>query len=416
MAGPLRFFVSHSSADTPLALALQARLEALPGVQVFVDASGLEAGEPWRRQLHEKMARCNAGIVLLTQGVLDKPKWVLKEAIILGWRLDVEPKFPLFFALAPGLSRQAFDGIGFDLAQLSETQLMPKGLADPAQVDALVAALEPQLPAALAKTPYDEIVTEVGNLLKMADRDGITYDAIAAHLGLAQVAGWGPNKLGQFAEEIARALVEGRDGQLAIDGLVFQVKSWLAERRLALARLLAPFWIEAEAGAALRRRAPPPLRPGAPPAAVSRAAVVTIAAGKVPDFTAEMTVRRAFGPNVPVRIAPNVGLGGDLFEQICNDICDFARHSAWVRPPTLNNEIVIRKLSDSVPIFVALGSLPDAQTLTRLGATFPRALFVAPRPLREVRTGDELEPDPDPVREAAEFASWETAMSAIENG
>ena len=80
---------------------------------MLVDVSGLEVGKPWRRQLHEWMARCGAGLVLLTPSVLKRPEWVLKESIILGWRLDLELKFSLFFALSPGVTREQFDKCGF---------------------------------------------------------------------------------------------------------------------------------------------------------------------------------------------------------------------------------------------------------------------------------------------------------------
>src|SRR5687768_1951168 len=112
MADPVRIFISHSSDDSALATALADRLKALPDVAVDVDVSGLVVGQPWQRQLHEWMARCGAAIVLLTPAVLARPQWVLKEAIILGWRLDLDPTFHLYFAYAPGTTAADFTAKG----------------------------------------------------------------------------------------------------------------------------------------------------------------------------------------------------------------------------------------------------------------------------------------------------------------
>jgi hypothetical protein len=133
VSGAVRIFISHSSDDATLADALAVRLGQLPHVQVLIDTSGLEVGRPWQRQLHEWMARCGAGIVLLTPAVLARPKWVLKEAIILGWRLDLEPKFSLLFAVSPHVTRDQFTAVGGNTRlpsdQKSRTERGPGGRA-----------------------------------------------------------------------------------------------------------------------------------------------------------------------------------------------------------------------------------------------------------------------------------------------
>ena len=192
MAGPLHIFVSHSSDDAQLAQAVDDRLRLIPGLAVDIDMSGLEAGKPWRRQLHEWMARCGAALVLLTPAVLQRPKWVLKESIILGWRLDLEPRFSLFFVLAPGVTRKDFESSVSTWRNCRRLQLIAGEWNDITDLDSLMVKLQKFLPAAQPVTPFDELITAVTQLLRVADQQGATYQEIATYLGITDVPNWGP--------------------------------------------------------------------------------------------------------------------------------------------------------------------------------------------------------------------------------
>ena len=416
MGGPVRIFISHSSDDAALADALATRLGQFPNLQVLIDKSGLDPGKPWRRQLHEWMARCGAGVVLLTPAVLARPQWVLKEAIILGWRLDLERQFSLFFALAPNVTREQFSSAGFELAQLSDTQFLPVA-ADLAHLEDLALTLQTHLPKVPVPTPFDNFINELKKLLRAADPVAATYADIANHLGLVGPPNWGPDRFDQLAEQIARAVIQGREQGFAINDLVDLLSPWLKEHRRNLVNLLVPFWIDPQCAGTLLRRAPP--RPAPVPPATSGPGALTIAGAMVPQFTAQMTVRRAFVTKPSTfRLAEAVGLGSaDLFADIRADLCEYARRMAWVPPGQKSDDRVVADLRKSAaPVFVPLEILPDPATLTRLKAEFPRVLFIAPRPPgRSALEGDELNPDPLPEREAAEYQAWELAMNAINN-
>jgi hypothetical protein len=391
-----------------MATAVADRLRLIPGLAVDIDTSGLDAGKPWRRKLHELMARCGAGLVLLTPAVLKRPKWVLKEAIILGWRLDLEPKFTLFFVLAPGVTRADFEKCGFDMAQLSETQLVTGELIDITKLDSLIAKLQPSLPVAQPVTPFDELIGAVTQLLRVADQTGATYHDIATYLGITDVLAWGPLQLELLADRIAREIVEGRDENLPISGLIVKLGAWLEGHRKRLLNLLSPWWIDMQLAGALLRRAPQ--NPG----------TLTIAGSLVPDFTAMMTVRRAFNLKEDnYRQAEAVGLnGGDLFEEIRLELCEYARSQAWVPRNLKNDKLVVAKLRDSPsPIFVPLGVLPDSATAALLRTEFPRVIFIAPRPPERIDLlNDDLLPDPDLAREKAAYEDWMKATGAVANG
>jgi hypothetical protein len=130
-------------------------------------------------------------------------------------------------------------------------------------------------------------------------------------------------------------------------------------------------------------------------------------------------VRRAYGTRLSnFRLAEAVGLGGELFDDIRSELCEYARQRGWVSRQLKNDDKVVEELRKSVaPVFVPINALPDPETMRLLRDEFPRMLFLAPRPPnRGGSVGDELLPDPTPERELAEFKAWDGAMNAIDNG
>lgn len=93
-------FVSHSSSDRARAEALVQALEAGDALRTTFDVRDLRAGEAWQPQLYKWMARCHAGVVLVTAEVMKRPAWVLQEATLLRSRSMLEGQdFPLFVVI-----------------------------------------------------------------------------------------------------------------------------------------------------------------------------------------------------------------------------------------------------------------------------------------------------------------------------
>jgi len=413
MQKPVRLFISHSSADDALVAAVERELRKSSRVQVLVDRTDLVKGEAWRRQLHQWMARCDAALVLLTPAVLAQPEWVLKEAIILGWRRDLDPDFALFYAMAPGVTRDHLRAKNFDLAQVSETQFLTNDLADESRAEALTALLLAQLPPQPPPSPLDELTDEIKAQLLAADATGLRYPAIAEHLGL-EAPGWHGDKVDQFADALASSLACGPEKYLALDRLIERLRVW-GDRRTEFATLIAPYWIDAEAASRLLRRAAPADKDGAD----VRARAVTISGKEVPHFTAKMTVRRAFGVQESRYLfAEGVGLGGSShFDDIKRELCRMAVEQGWVSAYARTPAAVMAELArDSTPIFLAVEVLPARQTLDDLRDQFPTLLLIAPTPpgSRDVSV-EALLPAPPEPREKAEYKAWKGVRRAIEN-
>lgn len=128
-------FVSHSSSDRARAEALVQALEAGDALRTTFDVRDLRAGEAWQPQLYKWMARCHAGVVLVTAEVMKRPAWVLQEATLLRARAMLEgASFRLFVVIdrdvldsatwkrwfhplaLPQLQMLVLDGPGADIA------------------------------------------------------------------------------------------------------------------------------------------------------------------------------------------------------------------------------------------------------------------------------------------------------------
>src|SRR5215218_8076320 len=139
MSEPPRIFVSHSSSDNAFTKQVCEALrgdsagqpscapvvdyEELQDYDVLVDVNELEAGKPWPKQLHGWMARCHAGLLLLTPNAV-KSSWVLKEATILAWRLSLDKHFSFFTVRFDEVSDADLTAGGFDPLMLGQIQAL----------------------------------------------------------------------------------------------------------------------------------------------------------------------------------------------------------------------------------------------------------------------------------------------------
>jgi hypothetical protein len=134
-------------------------------IEVLVDLQTLKPGQPWPIQLHEMMAYCHAGVLLLTKSAVGSA-WVLKEATILAWRAALDTNFRLFVVQLPTVRAEDLRAARFDPVMLDQMQRV---LAqDPTDIAKKIVELSS---AHATAVPLDTLVSDLSILLKQVDPD-----------------------------------------------------------------------------------------------------------------------------------------------------------------------------------------------------------------------------------------------------
>ncbi|MDP2004786.1 MAG: toll/interleukin-1 receptor domain-containing protein [Rubrivivax sp.] len=249
-------FVSHSSADNDRAQALVQALEATGKLKTTFDVAHLRHGEEYAPQLYQWMARCHGAVLLLTEGVMNKPEWVLQEATILRARAVLEgPAFRLFVVIdAEALKTEVWKR-WFAPLKLEALQRL-KVVAPPALPAHFATAIADGMDGAdshaddfysrLAEMIADELETVSGRSALMRTlEDGLQCDD----------ADWtrivGPER--GVERLLARRLCRGDFGNFDDIGGLFNAlqRKCPRETRRALLQLLRSFWVPLENAARL---------------------------------------------------------------------------------------------------------------------------------------------------------------------
>jgi hypothetical protein len=409
----LRIFVSHSSKDRELTEEVCAELapSALAGragYDVQVDQRDLEDGKPWPRQLHGWMARCHAGLLLLTDNAVAS-SWVLKEATILSWRLSLDPSFHLFTVLGPGvdddlLRTHRFEPLGLGTIQRTAAGA---GTLEPAGIAEAVRATLGQ--PRLTPTFEERVIGALTDVLAAVGQNTLRTVAERVH---AAPPDWDPagdaraQAIGTIARQILCEDLGDYDG---VDELVEDlVQTADAEIVARVLKHVAPYWVD---GVAAGRLA------GAVERKPSRVAALN--GRRVPVFTGPMYVRRAF----PLKYRKAVGLGGgsagDWVGHMRREICARFRAKYY---PSLDDASIVEKLKRRGDDYVVV--LPEvppvARDLTTLRASFPALHFLlatGEQLVRDDALGDVewLDPPLDLALEERAEESWERANEILEH-
>jgi hypothetical protein len=373
MRSPLRIFLSHSSADAQFTRALRDGLmeQAGPGLEVLVDLETLKPGQPWPSQLHEMMAYCHAGVLLLTKSAVGSA-WVLKEATILAWRAALDTNFRLFVVQLPSVRAEDLRAARFDPVMLDQMQRV---LAqDPTDIAKTV--VEELSSAHAAMAPLDALVSDLSILLKQVDSDRLAE--IRRRLELPPPP-WRPGHDNQLhdAELMARRILRGEIGSYRgleelIDDLVRVTATETVEK---IFRIVAPYWVPAEAAGCL-----PALG-----TRISQRAAVMIG-DCISNYTAQMYIQRAHpGSMLPKMIPISADSSGDLSAHVTSSIC------TWYRERTgrkLVDAAVIEEIGKPTKKFryVVVPLLPPEDVIKNLVQKFPTLRFIF---------GSECNPDTD---------------------
>jgi hypothetical protein len=351
----LRIFVSHSSKDRQLtgdvcALLRPADAPARRGYDVQVDQRDLEDGKPWPKQLHVWMAGCDAALLLLTKDAVASP-WVLKEATILSWRLSLDPSFRLFTAIAPGvddalLRAHRFEPLHLGTIQRTDALNAAGDALDAAKIAAAVAETLGQ--QRNGRTLHERIVGVLSDVL--TDVKPNTLRTIAEKVQ-ATPPDWDPagDRRAQYIEAIAAQLLSESLGQYGgvdrlIEDLIQTADPPLAGKVL---KRVAPFWVDGEAAGRLARAM-----------ATAPSRVTALNGRRVPVFTAEMYLWRAFPLGYRKAVPLGGGSAGDYVGHYRREICDSFRAKFY---PNLTAAEIVEKLRTRGGDYIAV--LPEKPPL-----------------------------------------------------
>jgi TIR domain len=414
-------FISHSSKDRALTeqvcaaigpyLDTAAQDDVPPGAfrsmvdfELVVDFDKLQEGAPWPDQLHEWLARCHAGLILLTPDAVRSP-WVLKETTILSWRHSRDREnFRLFVVKHPDVNDSVLEAEKFAPLDLPKEQWIRT--LDPVEIaNRVIQRLGAAPPP---RTPYDELVGKLTDLLDDV-KEG-TRRNVAEEVCVDPHA-WRSDRdtTTQYCEAMARRLLNGSLGRLdGIGGLMKAlVDTTPVETLEGIFQLVAPYWVDTAAAGVL------PLVAAADPPGVAAMNGV-----RVPVYTARMYATRAHMSALTYIYIPVPGAhAGDVVADATREIC---ARICRLRNRTMTEAEVIDDLSFSeLPIYVVLSQVPVPVDLDALRSKFRTVTFV-------VSTGDRLdrdldvadarfvEPEIDLAFENAQERSWRTGRTVID--
>jgi TIR domain len=418
----MRLFISHgldkkSTAEmqflTDIVDGLQAAAPAgAPAIEVLVDRDRLQAGDSWRDVLHEWLAECDAGLLLLSQRALASP-WVLKESTVLAYRKAVDADFPLYPVLLEGLKSDALASQGFSPLCLRDLQAIrtPAGAGPaPSALDAATAqAITHTVRARLADwqatvgtlpdTPLAAMQNTLKDRLQRADNlkglEKLCQDLTGRPLA------WRPSKNAKErpAQLVAALLANGlplpppdaatgSDAEIRpLSQLIDQLTTHCGLRKSDAAEVLAllqPLWTHAGNAAMLAdvaaRNRLPMTGTAAPPPGTSVAMQCAM-----PAFTIDQHVRRVLLPLTPAQVVHMLpaGTSDNRLEELKHAVRSIFRSTLRI-PPNMSDSWVDEKLArpdgklsySRMVFFVVPDPLPDTALLAELQACFPRQTFI----------------------------------------
>jgi hypothetical protein len=360
-----RIFISHSShsdAAKEFTAELWRLLKKKKGFDVFLDSKEIQAAADWNKEIHQWLACCHAGVLLLTPESITRP-WVLKEAAILTWRCSLHPdRFKLFPVLFDGVTDQALEQQKFGPLVISSKQKVagatPEAIAE--EIERVIG------PLVETETPLDQVAAVLTDALDHAGQS--TAEKLARKLGIDPTP-WVSSQPAHLPREflflIAGRLVRESLGQY--EG-VYDLMKELAEtmpREFAGRTLgiVAPYWVPADVAGTLCEIANREQR-----------WALAMNGAYLGKFTFRMYLLRAF----PMRgefyrlVLPGGGSEA-MIEETIEDIYT-ALEALWDEERDTLKEMLV---SHSDPLFVVLPrELSDNEALSRLESEFPHLTFI----------------------------------------
>lgn len=357
-----RLFVSHSSHSERARRRLAEFVAALgagrDAVDVLHDRDKITCGDDWRSRINAMLAHCDAAVILLTPDALDS-WWVLKEATILTWRRERNPRFPVVPVLLDDVTDDKLRTLA-PWAPLDLTRYQLLAADDIAGCAAAVKRHLGTLGVELAPSPFDVLVADIAQLLVKApltrcrllweDLDGnrLPLDLDDHHRALAEAIGrWMLRQPPPMLSRIA--------GTLTKLGQAFPTEDI---RRII--ELVAPLWVDLDAASAF----------------LADTDLAMHCQRPIPVLQHYMSA--AHLPDRPPRVfVLNAITAGDSVEDIAAELRTVFRerlHSPG-SPPLSDAEVDRRLSRPGARVHVAL-PMPDDEVVAELRRRFRRVSFI----------------------------------------
>lgn len=252
-------FISHSSKDSDRAKLLAQALDGTGSLRTTIDLRDLKPGSEYQPQLFQWMARCQGGVLLLTESAMHKGEWVLLEASVLRARSILEgDAFRLFAIVEPAVRESEvwnrwFAPLGLDRLQQPRVTVLdapglPAGLAD-------AIALEMQDVADHGSDYFSLLATSIegylADILQRADARRLLEDQLELEDATWETLVGGG---GRVPALLARRLCRGDFGRFQTISNLFnrlQAPHARHEQRRALLSVLRSYWVPLEGAARL---------------------------------------------------------------------------------------------------------------------------------------------------------------------
>lgn len=361
----IRVFISHSTcrkdgldqklqdlvpAHAAFRRQLCERLKQEPGIDVVVDED-MPPASFWREFLFERIADCNAAIVLVNEQALRHSPWVDTEVKVLGYRAHHEKDyFRLIIVPFGGIKGADIDKHpGWEPVALSELQMLPHDeldITNAKKVDGVIR----QIISTLRELP--EVVEDntssgwlVNRLCALLEMEPPHLLEIGKRLGADTAGICNPSTL---RRRVAHALY--REGPMALHKLVkypyckLKVDEWRD-----IFEILCTYWVDMSASIGILACCPQ--------TAVYRVIAIN---GKQVAYTPRAYVRQVCGENYPwpvVAVKPTYDVVSQIRETLIKDYFGYQLHSIlpnldWASEAEKTDGL--NQLLDTTPVFVAL--------------------------------------------------------------
>ncbi|MFZ4703509.1 MAG: toll/interleukin-1 receptor domain-containing protein, partial [Candidatus Methylumidiphilus sp.] len=225
-------------------------------IDVLVDKDRLKPSDDWNHRLNLWLQECHAAIILFSKRAIENSAWVAKEATILSWRAELNPKFKLFPVMLKGeTTPDDLKRVCSGVLQIDRFQCVHDAQEAKDILDGIAEALDALKD--LAKLPLTPMEILQEGIAKILDQ----CTEASLRLALEDICGRQPETLADkkaCANRLAQLFLETKPDNPTLCFATFQqglgpLKPLpCPQEAIDLLKLVRSLWVEPDDAAALR--------------------------------------------------------------------------------------------------------------------------------------------------------------------